>query len=105
MNADLAGCRRLQDDFGQTSVSILSPICFLLVSVKIRPICVLLLLVAEVLQKEAPGGFEPPMSDLQSDALATWPRRHLSRKVKRSVDLGQVQVLYRLPILGKLRKN
>ena len=25
--------------------------------------------------EEAPGGFEPPMSDLQSDALATWPRR------------------------------
>ena len=25
--------------------------------------------------REAPGGFEPPMSDLQSDALATWRRR------------------------------
>ena len=28
--------------------------------------------------KEATMGFEPMMSDLQSDALATWPRRQLS---------------------------
>ena len=27
------------------------------------------------LQQEAPPGFEPGMSDLQSDALATWLRR------------------------------
>ena len=27
------------------------------------------------LKKEAPPGFEPGMADLQSAALATWPRR------------------------------
>ncbi len=26
-------------------------------------------------KKEAPAGFEPAMADLQSAALATWPRR------------------------------
>lgn len=28
-------------------------------------------------KKEAPPGFEPGMVDLQSTALATWPRRHV----------------------------
>ena len=28
-------------------------------------------------RKKAPPGFEPGMMDLQSTALATWPRRHL----------------------------
>lgn len=28
-------------------------------------------------EKEAPPGFEPGMVDLQSTALATWPRRHV----------------------------
>lgn len=33
-------------------------------------------------KREAPGGFEPPMSDLQSDALATWPRRLIGATVQ-----------------------
>ena len=28
-------------------------------------------------KQEAPAGFEPAMADLQSAALATWPRRLL----------------------------
>jgi hypothetical protein len=31
-----------------------------------------------VVGKEAPVGVEPTMTDLQSVALATWPRRHES---------------------------
>jgi hypothetical protein len=45
------------------------------------------------------------MSDLQSDALATWPRRRIFWKIKRLADFGQVHVLYRLAMLGKLRRN
>ena len=29
-------------------------------------------------KEEAPPGFEPGIKDLQSSALATWPRRHVS---------------------------
>ena len=38
--------------------------------------------------EEAPPGFEPGMSDLQSDALATWLRRRESRKFTLTVSTG-----------------
>ena len=43
-------------------------------------------------KREASAGFEPAMADLQSAALATWPRRHIisNRKLinKKVVELG-----------------
>ena len=49
---------------------------------------------------EVPGGFEPPMSDLQSDALATWPRRHSLAE-----DPTQVRISYGCPESAHLVEN
>ena len=39
--------------------------------------------------RKAPAGFEPAMEDLQSSALATWPRRQLLSKLRESLGPGQ----------------
>ena len=41
-------------------------------------------------EKEAPPGFEPGMADLQSAALATWPRRRACfGEVRKTLPIGQ----------------
>ena len=41
-------------------------------------------------KKEAPPGFEPGMVDLQSTALATWPRRHVSIELDSVMSTGKI---------------
>ena len=43
--------------------------------------------------EEAPAGFEPAMSDLQSDALATWPRRPDHRQPTTSYSASRFALL------------
>jgi hypothetical protein len=38
----------------------------------------------------APPGFEPGMVDLQSTALATWPRRHVSIELDSVMSTGKI---------------
>ena len=59
---------------------------------------------------EAPVRVELTMSDLQSDALATWLRRHRGLspdfvKTMKSVRVGQVHVFCRLGALGNRREG